>query len=277
MKKIFSEFFNKSLKSTNNPPLYFASYYYLDKEYSKNRVYHNYSSSVEAEDDYQQIIKNKKNASLIEITSESLKNEYLKNVNFLNNGLNTLFIISILYLIDTFINLKYLGPTGFNLALLIITFISISILILLLINIKMKIIIDPYAYFIFYLFSMIESIVLLSLYFLKMINFVLVFKRLNGVRSCRNKYSCPGYFAYLLILVFSIITFMGIFGCIKFTFLLFLEAFKILTKKKKTFFQRQIEINEKSEKNGKIEFVDEKDSINSSKNHLDSNDILKIE
>ena len=278
MKKIFSEVFNKSLKSPNNPPLHFASYYYLDKEYTrKNRVYHNYSSSEEAEEDYQQITKNKKNAPLIEITSESLKTEYLKNVNFLNNGLNTLFIISFLYLIDTFINLKYLGPTGFNLALLIITCISISILILLFINIKIKIILDPYAYVIFYLFSMIESIILISLYFLKMINFVLVFKRLNGGRSCRNKYSCPGYFAYLLILVFSIIIFMGIFGCIKFTFLLFLEAFKILSKKKKTFFQRQIEINENSGKNGKIEFVDEKDSINNSKNHLNSNDILKIE
>ena len=276
--KIFSKLFNKTLKSTNNPPpLHFSSYYYLDKEYTKKRAYHNYSSSKKEEEEYQQIFKNKKKSPLIEITSESLKNEYLKNINFLNDGLNTLFIISFLYLVDTCINIKYLGLTALNLFILIITFISISILILLFINIKAKIILDPYGYVIFYLFSMIESIILISLYFLKMVNFVLVFNRLNPVKSCRNKYLCPGYFAYLLILVFSIIIFIYIFGCIKFTFLLFLEAFKILTKQKKTFFQRQIEINEKSEKSGKIEFVDEKDSINNSKDQLNSDDIFKTE
>lgn len=277
MKKIFSELFNKSQKSTNNPPLHFASYYYLDKEYTKKRENYNYSTSEEAEEDYQQIFKNKKRSPLIDITSESLKNEYIKNVNFLNNGLNTLLIISILYLVDTFINLKYLGPTAINLILLIITCISISILILLLINLKIKIIIDPYGYIIFYLFSMIESIILISLYFLKTINFVLVFKYLNSSTSCRNKYVCPGYFAYLLMLVFSIIIFVGIFACIKFTFLLLLEAIKILSKKKKTFFQRQIDINEKSEKSGKIEFADDRDSINNSKNNLNINDILRTE
>ena len=47
--------------------------------------------------------------------------------------------------------------------------------------------------------------------------------------------------------------------------------------KKKTFLQRQVEINEKKDKSGKIEFVDENDSINNSKIQLNSNDILKTE
>ena len=137
--------------------------------------------------------------------------------------------------------------------------------------------IDPYGYIIFYLFSMIESIILISLYILKFINFILVFKHLNAFKSCRFKYQCPGYFAYLLLLVFSITIFLSIFGCIKFTFLLFVEGFKILFMKKKTFLQRQVEINEKKDKSGKIEFVDENDSINNSKIQLNSNDILKTE
>ena len=276
MKEFFSDLLTKPTKRADNIPLHFASYYYLDRETSRERTYHNFSSSPEVEEDYQ-INRNKKQSNLIDITSESLKNEYSKNLMFLNNGLNTIFIISLLYLVDTFINIKYLGPRGLNIVILIITFISISILIILLINIKSKIMIDPYGYIIFYLFSMIESIILISLYILKFINFILVFKHLNAFKSCRFKYQCPGYFAYLLLLVFSITIFLSIFGCIKFTFLLFVEGFKILFIKKKTFLQRQVEINEKKDKSGKIEFVDENDSINNSKIQLNSNDILKTE
>ena len=70
-----------------------------------------------------------------------------------------------------------------------------------------------------------------------------------------KKYQCPGYFSYLLLLVFSITIFLSIFGYIKFTFLLFLEAFKILFMKKKTFLQRHIEINEKRIKAEKLNLL----------------------
>lgn len=277
MKKFFSEVINKSPKIINNPPLHFTSLYNLPQETIQKRVFHNLSSSPIEEEEYQKMIKNQKKSPLIDITSGNLKQEYIKKKTFLKNGLNTLFCISILFLVDTFINLKYLGPTSFNLALLIITCITISISIILIINIRIEILLDPYGYVIFYLFSIIESIILISLYFLKIINSALVFNSLYLFKNCRDKYICPGPFPYLLLFAFTFIIFFSIFGSIKFTLLLFLEAFKILSMKKKTFFQRQIEINEKNQKKGKIEFIEKNDSINNSKNELKNNDTLKTE
>ena len=59
-------------------------------------------------------------------------------------------------------------------------------------------------------------------------------------------------------------------------FLLFSESLNILIKNKKTFFQRQIEINEKREKSGTIEFDDENDNNNNSISGLNSKDNLKL-
>lgn len=275
MKKLFNELFNKT--SINNPPLHFTSFYNLPQNSTQKRVFHNLSPSPETEEDYQQMIKNKRPNPIIPITSLSLKQEYLKNMNYLNNGLNILFFISLLYLADSLINLKYLGPYELTMVILIASCLSISFSIILLINIRTNIILDPYGYILFYLFSFGESMIIISLYFLKIIHFILAFEDLNSVSGCRNKYICPGYFTYLLLLVFSIIIFISIFGSIKFTFLLLLESFKILLKRKKTFFQRQVEINERSEKSGTIEFIDENDSFNSSKNELKSDNILKTE
>ena len=111
---------------------------------------------------------------------------------------------------------------------------------------------------------------------MKIINFIIIFRRLNGHKVCRNKYKCPGYFAYLLLLMFSLVLFIGILICIKFTFLLFYDGFNVLAMKKKTIIQRQIELNESKEKSGTIEFVEE-DSINNSTYKLDSKDNFKTE
>ena len=277
MKQFFYELTDRSLNSANRAPLHFASYYHLDQQITRNRQFDGFSSSPEAEKEYQEIQNKKRQASLIEITSEDLKKEYLKKLNVVNNGLNSIFILSILYLIDSFINQNNLGLSGLNLTILIFSCISIGIIIILFINIKTNVLIDSYGYVIYYFFSILESIILFSLFFLKIINFILKFKKLNSSYSCPNKFKkCPSYFTYLLTLVFSFIIFVGTFMCFKFMFLLFSESLNILIKNKKTFFQRQIEINEKREKSGTIEFDDENDNNNNSISGLNSKDNLKL-
>ena len=267
---------DKSTKNEKRPPLHFASYYYLDKESTKNRVYHGYSTSPEAEKDYQQIIDKKKQRHLIDITSEPLKKEYSKYISYLNENYNLLLILSLLLIVDSFLNLKYLGPSEIVMSILILSSISIAIVFLILINIKAKILVDPQGYVLFYLFSMIQSLVSLFLFMIKILNFIIVFRRLDPRKICRKKYKCPGLFAYLLLLIFSIIIFVGILACIKFTFFILYEGFNIFAMKRKTIFQRQIELNEKKEKSSKIEFVED-DSINNSMNKLNTRDNFKTE
>ena len=275
MKTFISEL-SSSYSRRSNPPLHFSSYYFLDKEAIKKRDNYLYSSSFDVEKEYQQINNNtKKQSTLIDITSENLKSEYLKNFSIINNGLYSILILSIIYLIDSIINQKFLESSVINIIILIITCISISTIIMLLISIKSKVLIDAYRYISFYYFSIFEAIILLTLMTLKSINFIKIFGELNLFENCRNKYRCPGYFIYLLLLSFSIVIFVGIFASFKFTIYLFSEAYNILTKRKKTIIQRQIEINEKNEKIGKIEFVDENNNNSISK--LNINDYLKTE
>ena len=268
---------SSSFNRRSNPPLHFGvgEYSFLDKEAMKKRAYYRYSSSFEVEKEYQQLNNNtKKQSPLIDITSEYLKTEYLKNFNMMNNGLYSILILSIIYLIDSILNQKYLESSIINMIILVIACISINAIMMLLISIKSKVLIDAYKYISFYYFSMFESIILLSLMALKSINFIIEFGELNLFGNCRNKYKCPGYFIYLLLLSFSIVIFVGTFINFKFTIFLFSESYNILTKRKKTFIQRQNEINE-NEKNGKIEFVDE--NINNSISRLNINDSLKTE
>ena len=274
--KFLSELTGKTSKTQNNPPLHFASYYFLDQESTKKRPYHGYSSSPEAEKEYQNIVDKRKKRCLIDITSEPLKNEYMKKINYLNNGFNLSFILSFLFLIDSYMNLKYLGPSESNVAILILSSLSMAIIFLILVNIKAKILMDPHGYVLFYLFSLILTLVLMTLYMIKIINFILVFRSLNGTQNCRHKYKCPGYSIYLLLLIFSVIIFVGILACIKFILLLFYDAINVLTMRKKTIIQRQIELNERKEKSGKIEFVED-ESINNSMNKLNTSDYLKTE
>lgn len=274
--KFLSEFTGKTSKTQNNPPLHFASYYFLDQESTKKRPYHGYSSSPEAEKEYQNIVDKRKKRCLIDITSEPLKNEYMKKINYLNNGFNLSFILSFLFLIDSYMNLKYLGPSESNVAILILSSLSMAIIFLILVHIKAKILMDPHGYVLFYLFSLILTLVLMTLYMIKIINFIVVFRSLNGTKVCRHKYKCPGYSKYLLLLIFSVIIFIGILACIKFIFLLFYDAINVLTMRKKPIIQRQIELNERKEKSGKIEFVED-ESVNNSMNKLNTNDYLKTE
>ena len=264
-------------KISKNPNTFHFYSYFFDNVISKKRKYRDLSKSPEIEKEYQEMIDNKnlllKRKSIINLTSEILKNKYNKLYNYYNNGLNQTFIISISLIICIFIEIKNLGPSENNVAILIMSCISASFSFMLIVNIKGKAIIDTYGYIPFYLFSMIESVLFLCLFIFKIINFIIIYNRLNS-NACSKKYKCPGYFFYLLVLIINLAIFIGKIFCFKFIYSLFFDGFKILILKKKTLFQEQIELNEG--KGGQIEFVDEKnESIDNSLNQLNSQDELK--
>ena len=270
MKFFSKESQNNSQKQAKASQYHFSSKYILDSQTPKRREYHSYSSSPDVEKEYQELITKPKKTTEIDITSESLKYEYTKKLTVLDNGLKHIFIISLLCLIHCITEFKILKMSELNVAISVINCISITLILMLFLNIKTKILVDTYGYIFFYLSSIAESVIMISLYTLKVVNFVVVYNRLNGGEVCkvRNRGACSGYFGYLLILVLNVLIFVGIFTSIKFIFSLFYDAFNILTKRRKTLFQRQIEINENNPKNGTIEFVDENDSINNSLNKL---------
>ena len=264
-------------KISKNPNTFHFYSYFFDNVISKKRKYRDLSKSPEIEKEYQEMIDNKnlllKRKSIIDLTSEDLKNKYNKLYTYYNNGLNQTFIISISLIICIFIEIKNLGPSENNVAILIMSCISASFSFMLIVNIKGKAIIDTYGYIPFYLFSMIESVLFLCLFIFKIINFIIIYNRLNS-NACSKKYKCPGYFFYLLVLIINLAIFIGKIFCFKFIYSLFFDGFKILILKEKTLFQEQIELNEG--KGGQIEFVDEKnESIDNSLNQLNSQDELK--
>ena len=270
---------NNSQKQDKILQYHFSSKFILDSQTPKRRENHSYSSSPDVEKEYQELITKPKKTTEIDITSESLKYEYTKKLNALDNGLKHIFIISLICLFHCFTEFKILKISELNVAILVINCISITLILMLFLNIKTKILIDTYGYVFFYFSSITESVIMISLYALKIVNFIVVYNRLNGGQVCRvrNRGACSGYFGYLLILVLNVLIFFGIFTSMKFIFSLFYDAFNILTKRRKTFFQRQIEINEINPKNGTIEFVDENDSINNSLYKLNSTDYFKTE
>ena len=113
---------------------------------------------------------------------------------------------------------------------------------------------------------------------LKIFNSILNFKRLKKNDLCKDKFKCPGPNINILIHFMNFIIFLLFLFCINFTVVLFLDSFNILISKNKTFFQRQIEINEKKNKGKKNEFKDDKDeSLNNSLNQLKNKNKFKTE
>ena len=267
-------------RTIKNPSTFHFSSFFLDNVISKNRQYQDFSKSPELEKEYQAINENKivlKEKSIINLTSEELKNKYITTYNYYNNGLNQTLIISILLIICIFLEIKYFEPSETNIAILILSSISLSFCFTLIINIKGKALIDTYGYVPFYLFSMIESILFLCLFIFKIANFILIYNKLNGI-SYSKKIKRPGYFIYLLILMINFIIIFWKMCCFKFIYNLFIDGFNILILKHKTLFQEQIELDESKNKGSQIEFVDDKnESINSSLNQFNSQDEIKID
>ena len=223
--------------------------------------YKSIPSSQQIEQEYRQMYEQKdmiKKKSIINLTSENLKKEYTKKINLYNKGLYYTFFISSLIIICSFIEFKYIGPSETIVLILIMSCMSSSFCFLLIVNLKAKALIDTYGYAAFYLFSMIESFLFLCLLMIKILDIILIYKRLNE-GDCKSKYNCPTNFAYLLILIINVIIFLGNILTIKFNFDLFLDSFNILILKKKTFFQRQIEINESKSKEKKNDSNNEKE------------------
>lgn len=204
-----------------------------------------------------------KQKSIINLTSENLKKEYSQKINLYYKGLNFIFIISILAIICTLIEFKYLGPSETIVVILIISFICGSLCFLLMVNLNAKALIDKYGYSAFYSFSMIESFFFLCLLISKIFDIIMIYKRFKG-DDCKKKYYCPKNYIFVLILIIDSVILLGNLLTMKFAFDLFSDSYNILILKKKTFFQRQIEINESKTKDKKNDSISKDESNNNS-------------
>ena len=280
MKKIF----DLLTKGKVDSPKHYASKYILDRNPYGDSEYHSFSTSKEAEDDYQQIINKKyKINSYLEITSKSLKLEYTRKLEYLKKNLILIFILSSLIILNALFNLKLFGFSELNISTIILSSISITISILLLFNIQTNVLLDLYGYSSFYLFSIFESCILIIIYILKIIDFILT---LTQKSECKKKLICWKNTGYYFIIFFNLIICVGILFLIKYTLVSFYDAFNVLVLKQKTMVQKQMEINERRMPSDKIEFAEDDNNINNestnrimnnSEYKLDSFDNLKTE
>ena len=278
MKKIF----DLLTKGKVDSPKHYASKYILDRNPYGDSEYHSFSTSKEAEDDYQQIINKKyKINSYLEITSKSLKLEYTRKLEYLKKNLILIFILSSLIILNALFNLKLFGFSELNISTIILSSISITITIILLFNIRTNVLLDLYGFSSFYLFSIFESCILIILYILKIINLISTIQLIYKNNKCKGKNKQKSFFcwnnsSYFILIFLNLIIFVGVFMLIKYTLISFYEAFNILILKQKTTVQKQLEINEKGFKHGdKIEFEDD-DKNNESSNRI-INDTEKLD
>ena len=270
MKDFLKNFTKEKVKA----PFHFASNYHLDKDPLGEAKYHSFSNSKEAEDEYQQLQKNKnKINSLIELTSKALKLEYNKKLEYLKKNLRRIFILSILIIFNLILNLKIFGFSELSVSIIILSSISATVVILLLFNIQTNVLLDLYGYSSFYLFSMFESCILIILYILKIIDFIYT---LSEHPTCEGKI-CWKDKTYYFIIFLNLIIFVGVIFLIKYTLVSFYDAFNVLILKQKTTVQKQMEMNEKDHK---LEFAEEdnnNNNINESSNRIMNNSEYKLD
>ena len=75
--------------------------------------YHGFSSYSEMDKDYQNLLQQKKNknaSSIINLTSDILKKEFIYKNNYLKSNLKIIFFVSILAIIISLIENSYLKP-----------------------------------------------------------------------------------------------------------------------------------------------------------------------
>ncbi len=281
-------FFNDLFKSEGKAPHHYASKYINDKNPFGDKNYGSYSNMKEIDEEYQQRQKNKsKLNSCLEITSKSLKYEYTKKLNYLTKYLRLVFILSIIIIVESLLRLKFSGYSELNISMVILCSLSITITLLLLFNIKTNVLLDLYGYSSFYLFSIFESSILISIYILKIISFFNLIYNFIYKDNCKgqNTFFCSKRKSYYFNIFFNILIFVGIYFVFNFTILSFYESFCVLVLKKKTTVQKQKEINDKGLGEGeRIEFIETNDkndissrNLNGSDVNLDSLDNLKNE
>ena len=268
------EFFKNIINEKVDVPYHYASKVQLDKEIFSEPNYHLYSNSKEVDEEYQKLQKDKfKLNPPMKITSKSLKLEYNKKLVYLNINLRRVFFLSIILVIDSLINLKYIGYSELYISIIILSAFSITITLLLLFNIQTNVLLDLYGYSSFYLFSMFESCILIILYILKIIDFIYT---LSEHPTCEGKI-CWKDKTYYFIIFLNLIIFVGIIFLIKYTLVSFYDAFNVLILKQKTTVQKQMEMNEKDHK---LEFADEDNNnynINESSNRIMNNSEYKLD
>ncbi len=117
---------------------------------------------------------------------------------------------------------------------------------------------DKFLYVVFYLFSFGQSLMLVVLFFMKVINTALEFKDLQWLgSSCpvENSY-CQSYFLYLFMNAMVIVSTVLIVLLIAYPCYIAIRGFRVCSGKVKTIAQRQMDINN-SNKFQEIEFADE--------------------
>ena len=241
--------------------------------------YHGRNTYPEMDNEYDTLLKQKKlkkKSSVINLTSEELKKEYENKNKYLKNRIVIMFLISILSFINSIIEFKYLRPAEKNAAIMILSFLSAGLCFVLIVNLNANALIDSFGYQAFYFFSIFEFVIFLILFVLKFYNFIIVFKELYSPTICRDKIRCPKRSSSIYLFIFNclIIIFQLIYA--KFIWNLFFEGIRILMKKEKTLFERQLELNlvEKNEQNERKEFIEEERLDSNRKN---SRDNMKIE
>ena len=241
--------------------------------------YHGHNTYSEMDNEYDTLLKQKnlkKKSSVINLTSEELKKEYENKNKYLKKRIVIIFLISILSSINSIIEFKYLRPAEKNAAIMILSFLSAGLCFVLIVNLNANALIDTFGYQAFYFFSITEFIIFLILFALKFYNFIIVFKELYSPTICRDKIRCPKRSSSIYLFIFNCAILICQLIYAKFIWNLFIEGIRILMKKEKTFFERQLEMKlvEESDKNMKREFVKE-ERLDS--NRENSRDNIKIE
>ena len=248
-------------------------------EESMKAGFHGYKSYPEMDKEYSSLLQNKnkkRKSGIINLTNEELKKEYMMKNKYLKSRISMLFFLSILYIINTIMEYKYFKPADINSVLIILSFINAGLCFILIVNINAHALIDSFAYQAFYFFAIVETFAFFLLFILKLYNFIFVFRELYSSKICKNKIKCPKYVFSLLLFIFNLVIIFCQICFSKFILNLFLESIRIIMKKEKTIFERQLELNliEKKGKNNQIEFVEE-EKLDSNKDN--SKDNIKAE
>ena len=264
------EFFRNIINEKVNVPYHFASKKILDEEIFSERKYHSYSNQKEADEEYEEFQRGLYNLNRpMEITSKSLRLEYNKKLVYLNTNLKRIFFLSIILIIDSLINLKYLGFSELYIIIFILSAFCLTITLLLLFNIQTNVLLDLYGYSSFYLFTMFKSCLLIIVYILKAINFLQILYNFFSNKNCHKSSNlCMSNFMSYIIIIINLIIFVGIIFQFNYTIKSLYDAFGVLILGQKTTAQKQKEINEKKHEN-KIEF--DEDNINNN-NIMDKSD-----
>jgi hypothetical protein len=268
------EFLKNIINEKVDVPYHYASKVQLDKEIFSEPNYHLYSNTKEVDEEYQKLQKDKlKLNPPMKITSKSLKLEYNKKLVYLNINLRRVFLLSIILIIDSLINLKYIGYSELYISIIILSAFSITITLILLFNIQTNVLLDLYGYSSFYLFSLFESSILIIIYILKLVNFLQILFYFFSNKSCRgqNHNICKKNVMSYFIILINIIIFIGVIFQFKYTIKSLIDAFCVLVLKQKTTVQKQHEINEKQSPENKIEFDEDSSNMDNTARNLNLN------